>query len=328
MCRKERVKQRLETLLFCRASTGLDTQEELELKALLKVYPEISLTEYETIAAATDIALSKNMPMPSAIAKVLAQDVVSETGTSLRAKALKKTKYDENIRLLSKKRAQLSPINKKQVQTRRVLDSGHVNPFDLHAGKPKQIKAEMEVKTMHTAPIDRQGYTYRFNSLLMVFLGLFVFSGVAMWWWFERPNLHYNLGHHQSMQEERALLLQRAAPDDLIQGRWLHTINPLTSKVQGDIIWSATEQRGYMRFTGLPVARHGHYELWLYDYTQANLSPVLGKRFEIKQSRQETIIPFSPDTEVRKPYKFVVILAREDAYRSVQNSQVLLMVQP
>lgn len=81
-------------------------------------------------------------------------------------------------------------------------------------------------------------------------------------------------------EEARAALL---AAKDVERADWTATTDPTAVGAKGDVVWSPSEQRGYMRFRGLAVndKTKGQYQLWIFDKSRDAKYPVDGGVFDI-----------------------------------------------
>ena len=70
--------------------------------------------------------------------------------------------------------------------------------------------------------------------------------------------------------------------------------------VEGDVVWSNTAQKGFVRFKNLPVndKTKETYQIWIFDETQKN--PVSGGVFDANEAG-EIIIPMNAAIKVNKP---------------------------
>ncbi len=69
-----------------------------------------------------------------------------------------------------------------------------------------------------------------------------------------------------SPQRELATMLEQA-PADLVKASWGDWDSPEIAGVKGEVVWSDAEQRGFMRFVGLPKNDPSleRYQLWIID---------------------------------------------------------------
>jgi anti-sigma-K factor RskA len=92
---------------------------------------------------------------------------------------------------------------------------------------------------------------------------------------------------------------------DMIQTSWTSAKNE--KEVIGDIVWSNTQQQGYMRFRGLPAndPNRESYQLWIVDETQNQKTPLSGGVFDVSETG-EVVIPIDAQLKVKKPKIFAV----------------------
>lgn len=105
--------------------------------------------------------------------------------------------------------------------------------------------------------------------------------------------------------EQRERLI--ASTPDIIRSSWTEA-NPKNPKnISGDIVWSNTAQKGFMRFRGLPAndPNKEAYQLWIVDETQDAKTPISGGVFDVN-SDGEVVVPINAQIKVRKPKAFAV----------------------
>ena len=108
-----------------------------------------------------------------------------------------------------------------------------------------------------------------------------------------------------SLAEQREQLL--AAAPDAIRTAWTD-INPKQPRnVKGDVVWSNSLQKGYIRFQNLPVndKTRETYQLWIFDANQNAKTPVDGGVFDV-DANGDVIVPIDPKIKVGKPTMFAV----------------------
>lgn len=108
--------------------------------------------------------------------------------------------------------------------------------------------------------------------------------------------------------QQRSNLMSSAT--DLLQVAW--TDGPTAIKdVAGDVVWSPAQQRGFMRFRGLPVndPAKEQYQLWIFDRNQQESTPIDGGVFDIS-TQQENIIPIQAKLHVKEAYLFAVTIEK------------------
>jgi anti-sigma-K factor RskA len=96
-----------------------------------------------------------------------------------------------------------------------------------------------------------------------------------------------------------------ASATDVVRKDWKSPKDE--EKILGDIVWSNSQQKGYMRFRGLPANNPitECYQLWIVDETQNQKTPISGGVFDIAENG-EIIIPINAQIEVKKPIMFAI----------------------
>lgn len=107
-----------------------------------------------------------------------------------------------------------------------------------------------------------------------------------------------------SVREE---LLARA---DVMRLDWAPGPSDRAGEPRGDVVWSPSEQRGFMRFAGLPQNDPGafQYQLWIFDGTRGESAPVDGGVFDIPDASVDTIIPIDAKLPVGEAVTFAVTI--------------------
>lgn len=82
-------------------------------------------------------------------------------------------------------------------------------------------------------------------------------------------------------------------------------------KPSGEVVWSDTEQKGYIRLSGLPVNDTGQetYQIWIIASNQDPKTPVDGGVFDVS-SGGEAIIPIDPRVRVANPKAFAITIEK------------------
>lgn len=93
---------------------------------------------------------------------------------------------------------------------------------------------------------------------------------------------------------------------------WQKGASPLAGSVTGEVVWSQREQRGLLRFQGLPPLDSEHrFQLWIVDANRDG-APVDGGLFTVTDRDAETTIAVQPRLPVAKPAAFVVTVEAKD----------------
>jgi hypothetical protein len=101
-----------------------------------------------------------------------------------------------------------------------------------------------------------------------------------------------------------------ASAKDLQKTNW---INPKNDKeILGEIVWSEAEQKGFMKFKGLAAndVSKEDYQLWIFDETQDEKTPIDGGIFDIA-GNGEVLIPINPNLKFKNPKLFAVTREKE-----------------
>ncbi len=79
------------------------------------------------------------------------------------------------------------------------------------------------------------------------------------------------------------------------------------NEISGDIVWSGSEQKGYIRFRGLPAndSSKSTYQLWIFDEAQDEKYPIDGGVFDVNKDG-EVIIPIDAKINVKNPKMFAI----------------------
>lgn len=108
-----------------------------------------------------------------------------------------------------------------------------------------------------------------------------------------------------SLAEQRQQLL--ATAPDAVRSSWTDFNPKKPYNVQGDVVWSNSLQKGYIRFQNLPVndKTRETYQLWIFDANQNAKTPVDGGVFDVNENG-EVIVPIDAKIQVGKPTMFAV----------------------
>lgn len=97
---------------------------------------------------------------------------------------------------------------------------------------------------------------------------------------------------------------------DLIRAQWTKGTTPLKNEVAGDVVWSNSVQRGFMRFVGMPVndPKIWQYQLWIIDPSRDD-EPIDGGVFDITTT-EESIVAIQSKLTVNQPLAFAVTIEK------------------
>jgi anti-sigma-K factor RskA len=98
------------------------------------------------------------------------------------------------------------------------------------------------------------------------------------------------------------------------------------ASVTGDAVWSDNRQEGYIRFRGLPPNdKHTQqYQLWIFDETQSERTPIDGGVFDVN-ANGEVVIPIHAALQVRKPKAFAVTIEKPGGVVVSDRSKVVVL---
>lgn len=77
--------------------------------------------------------------------------------------------------------------------------------------------------------------------------------------------------------------------------------------ISGDVVWSNSQQKGFVRFRGLPVndPNEKTYQLWIIDELRNEKYPVSGGVFDVS-ANGEIVVPINAELKIKKPTTFAV----------------------
>lgn len=109
--------------------------------------------------------------------------------------------------------------------------------------------------------------------------------------------------------EQRQELLRSAG--DVVQASVAAGNVPNVKDISGDIVWSDSKQSGYMRFRGLPANDKSKetYQLWIFDETQDEKTPIDGGTFDVDDNG-EVVIPINAKLRALHPKLFAVTIEK------------------
>ncbi|MCG8409038.1 MAG: anti-sigma factor [Phycisphaerales bacterium] len=92
---------------------------------------------------------------------------------------------------------------------------------------------------------------------------------------------------------------------DLVRAPWTGK-EPDYESVSGEVVWSDSNQRGFMRLVGLPPndPKSAQYQLWIVD-PMRDKNPIDGGVFDVS-TKQEVIIPIDAKLRVDRPTVFAI----------------------
>jgi hypothetical protein len=269
---------RAQELLEQRATLGLDAAQTAELAAL-GVDDDLG---FDLAAAAVDLATLKLEEMPPDVAaRILGAATASDT-TVMPVAGVPQTLV------------------------------GFVPPQPIHtaprpAEPPPPARVGPQAPTPPTLSIDAARLRRR-SRVAVAFgvAGLLAAAAALLYVGRRSPAV---VADKRSAADARAELL--ATAPDVTTLAWTATPDPSGAAAAGDVVWSTSAQKGFMRFTGLQPndATTSQYQLWIFDKNRPEETPVDGGVFDVS-STGEVIIPITAKLPVGEPLLFAVTIEK------------------
>ncbi|MFO0725245.1 MAG: anti-sigma factor [Myxococcota bacterium] len=154
--------------------------------------------------------------------------------------------------------------------------------------------------------------------------------GLAGWW----PRLDGSLVPKPppaplppTLAERRAALIKSAKDARVLP--LAAAGDALVPSVEGDLVFSAERQSGFMRFArGMPAnnPREHVYQLWIFDATRDEHFPVDGGVFDVGNG--EVIVEIQPKVAVRNPTLYAVTLEDPGGVVVSKREHILVVAKP
>lgn len=98
-----------------------------------------------------------------------------------------------------------------------------------------------------------------------------------------------------------------AARKDVVSARFAPGFDRYAG-LEGDVVWSRTDQGGFLRLRGIPAndPALAQYQLWIVDPERDEEFPVDGGVFDVPPGGGDTIVAFQPRLPVSRPVAFVI----------------------
>jgi len=283
---------RAQELLIERATYGLDPAEAAELAALGADGDE----SFELAAAALEVATVRLEAMPAGVAeRVLA---AAGAGPAM-AQVAPMAGMGPTAQIAS-----LAPQTLAGVVPARAIETRP--PRDLEPQpQPAAAPAPVWVSMPAPAPVIplRRSRAPVIAAWLAAAACLAIAVGAVLWAR-DRDRVPAQVAA-ATPAEARAELL--ASAGDVATLAWQVTGDAAARGASGDVVWSPSRQRGYMRFLGLAPndPRVSQYQLWIFDKLRDEKFPIDGGVFDVTASG-EVIIPISAKLRVSDATLFAV----------------------
>lgn len=127
--------------------------------------------------------------------------------------------------------------------------------------------------------------------------------------------------------EARSQLL--ASAGDVRTLAWTATADAAAKGASGDVVWSAAQQRGYMRFVGLAANDRTawQYQLWIFDRARDQAYPIDGGVFDVTSSG-EVIVPITAKLHVDDATLFAVTVERPGGVVVSKRERIVVTAKP
>lgn len=112
-----------------------------------------------------------------------------------------------------------------------------------------------------------------------------------------------------TVQQEFDELLSNS--QDVVRNEWVSPTPDKQLGFEGEVVWSETKQKGFMKFKGLPVNDKSKetYQLWIFDSNQKSEHPIDGGIFDV-EGDGEVIVPIQAKLEVKNASLFAVTVEK------------------
>lgn len=271
---------RLLELLADRAAFGLDADDRQELNELLRESPEFESDSLELAAAALELAMFEAR-----------QSGREQLPSKLRARIAASAH-----RHLAEKDVEPEPL----VRPARPSRSGTAEEVaqDSLLDSSRGVSSSLAVR-----PSSSANWLILAASVLLAVGVLFVLRAPGSG----------SIGD----QYQRLLAASDRVSSEIVKAAWIDPTKPDDKQPRGDIVWSGSEQRGYMRFRGLAAndPKKEQYQLWIFDTAQDERFPIDGGVFDIDPASRDprtgdVIVPIDAKLRVFKPTMFAITVEK------------------
>ncbi|QDT01968.1 Anti-sigma-K factor rskA [Rubripirellula lacrimiformis] len=103
---------------------------------------------------------------------------------------------------------------------------------------------------------------------------------------------------------------QLQTSEDHLEISWTPGTTPFDNPVSGDVVWSNSQQSGFMRFVDMPIndPSQEQYQLWIIDPARDD-EPIDGGVFDVTKSG-EVIVPIDAKLQVIDPAAFAITIEK------------------
>ena len=293
---------RAQELLMKRATEGLDDAETVEL-AQLGADHDVS---FDLAAAAIDIATLRDIDeMPAGVAdKVLVSAGVRPTSSMSMPTTL--------AGVVPARPIAASPFPPQ--------------PVEMPAPVVDEVAAAREKKRAYKPGVVAVAF-------IAAAAGIALAIGAFIWARFKEPQIItkevavVKMPTTLTPSESRAQLLANAK--DATTLAWTATTDEAAKGASGDVVWSPSQQKGFMRFVGLAVndPTKLQYQLWIFDKNRDQAFPVDGGVFDITPSG-EVIVAITAKLPVGEPVLFAVTVEKPGGVVVSKRERIVVTAAP
>jgi hypothetical protein len=125
------------------------------------------------------------------------------------------------------------------------------------------------------------------------------------------------------LANERARIM---ALPGVLQASFSATADPASKAATGDVVWSPSEQKGFMRFHGLAANDRSasQYQLWIFDDLQDERYPIDGGVFDVDPSTGDVLVAIHAKIAVAKARAFVITVEKPGGVVVSKRERVVL----
>ena len=300
---------RAQELLLKRATEGLEPHEAAELAALGADH-DIS---FDLAAAAIDMATLRQLDdMPAGVAdKILVAAGVAQQPPSTLAGVMPNRPSQPSLTNLPSTLAGVAPAR----------------PINVPVPPPQHVPDEL------AAARNKPPRTRVVQAYVAAAVAIAVAAGAIVWARTQEPKVitkeveRVVIPTTLTPSEARAALLANAK--DVTTLAWTATQDSAAQGASGDVVWSASQQKGFMRFVGLAVndPKALQYQLWIFDKNRDQAFPVDGGVFDITPSG-EVIVPISAKLPVGEPVLFAVTVEQPGGVVVSKRERIVVTAAP
>jgi hypothetical protein len=168
------------------------------------------------------------------------------------------------------------------------------------------------------------------RSNLMAWGGWFAAAAAVLLWLVPSRDTRRPTDAPTAVTRVAALRDSLLARDSAVQRlAWTATKDSAAIGAGGDVVWSASAQRGVMRFAGLQAndRTKWQYQLWIFDKTRDQKYPVDGGVFDMPAGQSEVLVAIDPRVPVGDAVMFAVTVERAGGVVVSTRERIALLAQ-